>query len=419
MATEIIMPKLGLTMTEGTVDEWLKNEGDSISKGDIVCSISSEKLTHDVEAPADGVLIKILVPAGDDAECKAPIGYIGEAGEGVGGQSEAAEPVSEEVKAPAIEAATSAPELVEEATTSANTAPATNYSNGARIFITPLARKMATEKGYDISAISGTGGNGRITRRDVERYQPVIKATVASDVAPVSAAVSFGAGLSGMRKTIAERMMTSIQTTAQVTIHQKADLSKLLIFKKELKAKADLPLADGQTSITTLLSRAVILALKETPEMNAWYQNGSYEKQEAVHLGMAVAVADGLVVPVVEDADCKTLTDLAKTLNSRISEARSGTLAGKHYTGSTFTISNLGKSGVEYFTPIINSPEIGILGVGSLQKELAFDENREIIEISKLPLSLTFDHQIVDGSPAAEFLGKVIFYLEHPYSLIL
>lgn len=418
MATEIIMPKLGLTMTEGTVDEWLKNEGDSVSKGDIVCSISSEKLTHDVEAPADGVLIKILVPAGDDAECKAPIGFIGEAGEVAGGQSEAAKPVSEEAKEPAIETSVSEPESVE-APVSVATTSIENRSDGARIFITPLARKMAKEKGYDISAISGTGGNGRITRRDVERYQPVVNATVASEAVAVQAKASFGAGLSGMRKTIAERMMTSIQTTAQVTIHQKADLSKLLIFKKELKAKADLPLADGQTSITTLLSRAVILALKETPEMNAWYQNGSYEKQEAVHLGMAVAVADGLVVPVVEDADRKTLTDLAKTLNSRISEARSGTLAGKHYTGSTFTISNLGKSGVEYFTPIINSPEIGILGVGSLQKELAFDENREIIEISKLPLSLTFDHQIVDGSPAAEFLGKVIFYLEHPYSLIL
>ncbi|MBS7577441.1 MULTISPECIES: dihydrolipoamide acetyltransferase family protein [unclassified Enterococcus] len=418
MATEIIMPKLGLTMTEGTVDEWLKNEGDSISKGDIVCSISSEKLTHDVEAPVDGVLIKIVVPAGDEVECQAPIGYIGEAGEAIDGQdtnssvvNEAAEPLPETVAI--AEAATA------ESLASAVTAPVTNHSEGTRIFITPLARKMAKENGYDISAISGTGGNGRITRRDVERYQPVANATQTSEVSSVQAAASFGAGLSGMRKTIAERMMTSIQTTAQVTIHQKADLTKLLIFKKELKAKADLPLADGQTSITTLLSRAVILALKETPAMNAWYKDGSYEKKEAVHLGMAVAVADGLVVPVVEDADRKTLTNLAKSLNQRISQARAGTLAGKHYTGSTFTISNLGKSGVEYFTPIINSPEIGILGVGSLQKELAFDENREIIEISKLPLSLTFDHQIIDGSPAAEFLGKVIFYLEHPYSLIL
>ena len=152
--------------------------------------------------------------------------------------------------------------------------------------------------------------------------------------------------------------------------------------------------------------------------MNAWYQDGSYEKQEAVHLGMAVAVADGLVVPVVEDADRMTLTELGKTLNSRITEARDGSLAGKHYSGSTFTISNLGKSGAEYFTPIINTPEIGILGVGSMQSQLAFDENREVVELKKLPLSLTFDHQILDGSPAAEFLGRIIFYLENPYSLV-
>jgi len=185
-----------------------------------------------------------------------------------------------------------------------------------------------------------------------------------------------------------------------------------------LQSKSSVPLKDGQLSITTLLSKAVILALKETPDMNAWYQDGSYEKQEAVHLGMAVAVADGLVVPVVEDADRMTLNELGKTLNSRITEARDGSLAGKHYSGSTFTISNLGKSGAEYFTPIINTPEIGILGVGSMQSQLAFDENREVVELKKLPLSLTFDHQILDGSPAAEFLGRIIFYLENPYSLV-
>ncbi|MCM6880275.1 2-oxo acid dehydrogenase subunit E2 [Enterococcus italicus] len=400
MATEITMPKLGLTMTEGTVDNWAKKEGDAVSKGEVVCTISSEKLSYDIESPVDGTLIQILVAEGDDAECTAPIGYIGEPGEQVSGEASPAEPTSapvEENKATSEEPkAQAAPER----------------KAGERIFITPLARKLAAEKGFDIAQINGSGGNGRITRRDVQRHQPSVETTI------TAAPSTVGAGLKGMRKTIAERMMHSLQSTAQVTIQQKADITNLLAFKKELQSKSSVPLKDGQLSITTLLSKAVILALKETPDMNAWYQDGSYEKQEAVHLGMAVAVADGLVVPVVEDADRMTLTELGKTLNSRITEARDGSLAGKHYSGSTFTISNLGKSGAEYFTPIINTPEIGILGVGSMQSQLAFDENREVVELKKLPLSLTFDHQILDGSPAAEFLGRIIFYLENPYSLV-
>ncbi len=400
MATEITMPKLGLTMTEGTVDNWAKKEGDAVSKGEVVCTISSEKLSYDIESPVDGTLIKILVAEGDDAECTAPIGYIGEPGEQVSGEASPAEPTSAPVE--------ENKELSEEP--KAQAAP--ERKAGERIFITPLARKLAAEKGFDIAQINGSGGNGRITRRDVQRHQPSVDTTIAA------APSTVGAGLKGMRKTIAERMMHSLHSTAQVTIQQKADITNLLAFKKELQSKSSVPLKDGQLSITTLLSKAVILALKETPDMNAWYQDGSYEKQEAVHLGMAVAVADGLVVPVVEDADRMTLTELGKTLNSRISEARDGSLAGKHYSGSTFTISNLGKSGAEYFTPIINTPEIGILGVGSMQSQLAFDENREVVELKKLPLSLTFDHQILDGSPAAEFLGRIIFYLENPYSLV-
>lgn len=400
MATEITMPKLGLTMTEGTVDNWAKKEGDAVSKGEVVCTISSEKLSYDIESPVDGTLIKILVAEGDDAECTEPIGYIGEPGEQVSGEASPAEPTSAPVE--------ENKELSEEP--KAQAAP--ERKAGERIFITPLARKLAAEKGFDIAQINGSGGNGRITRRDVQRHQPSVETTI------TAAPSTVGAGLKGMRKTIAERMMHSLQSTAQVTIQQKADITNLLAFKKELQSKSSVPLKDGQLSITTLLSKAVILALKETPDMNAWYQDGSYEKQEAVHLGMAVAVADGLVVPVVEDADRMTLTELGKTLNSRITEARDGSLAGKHYSGSTFTISNLGKSGAEYFTPIINTPEIGILGVGSMQSQLAFDENREVVELKKLPLSLTFDHQILDGSPAAEFLGRIIFYLENPYSLV-
>lgn len=399
MATEVLMPKLGLTMTEGTVDQWFKNEGDTVEKGEVVCTISSEKLTHDVEAPEAGV-ISNLVAVGQEVPCKEPIAVIGAAGEVV--QSSAPTP-KEETPAPAKE---------ESAPKAAPAPEAKVARSGDRIFITPLARKIAASKGYDISLINGTGGNGRITRRDVEMYQPQV-ATQAS-----AAPVSYGEGLKGMRKTIAQRMMNSLHQSAQLTIHQKADITSLMAFRKDLKEKADIPLNDGQTSITTLLSRAVILALKDKSTMNAWYGNGQLEEVEAVHLGMAVALDDGLVVPVVEDADKMTLTTLAKTLQDRISKAQDGTLSGEHYAGSTFTITNIGKTGVEYFTPILNTPEVGILGVGTLMSELALEDG-QVVQKQKLPLSLTFDHQVIDGAPAADFLARVIFYLEHPYTLVL
>lgn len=413
MAAEIIMPKLGLTMTEGTVDTWLKNEGDAITKGEVVCTISSEKLTHDVEATESGKLIQILVQAGEDAPCQAPIGLIGAEGEDVTDTEEKLDTQDKEGKNDEINEQSSA-EKERQKDTSLQTDAV--KKEGARFFITPLARKIAKEKGVDYTQINGTGGNGRITRRDIEMYVPVLETSTMSTTQPQT---EVAKGLSGMRKTIAQRMMTSLHTTAQVTIQQKADITHLLDFITELKMKADIPLVDGQTSITTLLARAVVLALKESPKMNAWYDGEIYKEVSEIHLGIAVALPEGLVVPVIENADHRTLTDLGKTMNSRIHDVRAGSLDGSHYSGSTFTISNLGKSGVEYFTPILNQPEVGILGVGTLIKELALSEEGKIIEQKKLPLSLTFDHQIIDGSPAAEFLSKIIYYLEHPYSLVL
>ncbi|MFT9456334.1 MAG: dihydrolipoamide acetyltransferase family protein [Liquorilactobacillus hordei] len=410
MATEIIMPKLGLTMTEGTVYEWVKNEGDEVKKGDIVASINSEKLTADVDAPTDGILIKILVHEGEDAKCKDPIGYIGTAGENVGeeGTIAAAKEAVEEAKDE--ESSEQPPQEVKQQLV----AQKNNSNETGRIFITPLARKIATEKGFDYQQIKGTGGNGRVTRRDVENYVPITQTAKTE-----STAFAAGTGLTGMRQIIAQRMMSSLQNTAQVTLQLKADITNLMDFRKDLKQKVSQPLLDGQLSLTTLVTKATILALKDTPEMNAWYHDGKYEKVTDINIGMAVAVADGLVVPVVKAAGSMTLTELGRSLNTVIDDAREGTLDSSAYSSGTFTISNLGKSGVEYFTPVINQPEIGILGVGTLLKELTIADDGKIEQLVKLPLSLTFDHQIIDGAPAADFLAKIVSYLEDPYTLML
>lgn len=411
MAKEIVMPKLGLTMTEGTIDEWLVKAGDAVKQGDIIATISSEKLSSEVESPADGVILEIVAQVGDTIPCKEPMAYLGEEGEAI--DSASSKSGSEEGVTEAEGTATVAD------STSKETVPASS-SRGketSRIFITPIARRMAQEKGIDISQVNGTGGNGRITRRDIERYTPAL-ATPASQPMGALAKEEIGAGLTGMRKTIAQRLVRSLQTTAQVTEHRKADVTQLNEMRETIKKNVTRSLDGGQISWNTLVTKATILALRETPAMNAWYYDGKYEQLDDVHIGMATSVEDGLVVPVIKNAHQMTLTDLGKSIAEVSTQARQGNLPSDLYSGSTFTITNLGGRNIEYFTPILNTPEIGILGVGAIGKELALEAG-EVVEKLKLPLSLTFDHQIIDGDPAAEFLGKIIAYLEDPYSLFL
>lgn len=398
MAETLLMPTLGLTMTEGTVDQWYKQIGDPVAKGEAVVSISSEKLTHDVESPVDGVLLAITVDNGEEAVCQGAIGYVGAEGEEVPSGDAPVEAIAEEVT-----------EVKEEAKVTPTSAP--KRVSGERIFATPLARKIAADKGYELEDIIGTGGNGRITRRDVDRFIPQVMTSTVSQVT--------GEGLEGMRKVIAQRMHNSLNQSAQLTLHRKADITKLLAFRKDLKEKAGDNLSKSALSINTLLVKAVSLALKDKPEMNASYNGVEHIKHDSVHMGIAVAVDDGLVVPVIKDVDTKSLSQIGAGFVEVTSQAIKGTLPVELYSGSTFTITNLGTAGVEYFTPILNTPEIGILGVGATSAKLIFNEDKEIQEIQELPLSLTFDHQVVDGSPAAEFLAQIVYYLENPYLLVV
>ncbi|MEG0459678.1 MAG: dihydrolipoamide acetyltransferase family protein [Vagococcus sp.] len=399
MAETLLMPTLGLTMTEGTVDQWYKEVGDTISKGEAVVSISSEKLTHDVESPIDGVLLSIVVENGGEAVCQGIIGYVGAEGEEVPTEEVMIEEVTENKEEKTIDS-------------TAPIAQSVTRTEGERIFATPLARKIAADKGYDLADIVGSGGNGRITRRDVDRHIPKIKTIGSSPVVT-------GEGLDGMRKVIAQRMHQSLQQSAQLTLHRKANITNLLAFRKDLKTKAGDNLSRSALSINTLLIKAVSLALKDKPEMNASYNGVEHVTHESVHMGVAVAVDDGLVVPVVKNVDTKSLSQIGADFVAVTSQAIDGTLSGELYSGSTFTITNLGSAGIEYFTPILNTPELGILGVGGTSSKLVFNDEKEIVEISELPLSLTFDHQVIDGSPAAEFLAQIVYYLENPYLLVV
>lgn len=407
MAETVLMPKLGLTMTEGVVDEWYKKVGDTVKKGEAICSISSEKLTQDVESDAEGILLKIVVAAGEEAACTTPIGYIGQKGEVIPGDAVA--PVASTAgQSSVVEQSVPAAAVAQPAVVA--------VSSTARVFISKLAKKIAKDKGVDVSQVTGTGGNGRITRRDVEKYL-VTASQLTAPVATSAAPVAGGAGLTGMRKVIARNMMHSLHTTAQLTLHRKAVIDQLMQCRLELKSKLGDSVDSGAFSLNIFLLKAVALALQDVPELNSHYDGQSHQKISHINIGVAVSLDEGLMVPVITDVANKTLTQLAKDFRTVVDNAREGKVDAT--AKATFTITNLGSEGIEYFTPVLNTPEVGILGVGALGERLYLGADGVVQVARELPLSLTFDHQVIDGAPAAKFLSALSQYLANPYRLLV
>ena len=412
MSEAVVMPKLGMTMTEGTIVEWYKEVGDSVNKGEPILMISSEKLNQDVEAPITGVLLTKIGEVEDELEVGATIAVIGDEGEKI--VTNDVQPVQSESPATSesLEASGHAAVL-------ANTEEKT--SKGDRTFITPLAKKMAKNKNLDITLIKGTGGNGRITKRDIQRAlaSRVDDPTPAPPEHTPTIAETVGEGLPPMRKAIARNMRKSLGQTAQLTLHRKANADHLINFQKVLRKEIESSELDIKLTLTVLIARATVLALQELKKMNSLYHDGRLTEFDEVHLGIATSLKDGLLVPVIKDAHQKTIGNLAKEIKELTEKAKNGEAGGDLLSGSTFTITNLGASGIEYFTPILNTPETGILGVGAFQDELTLTENGTVKSVKKIPFSITFDHQILDGATAAEFLNILIKYIESPYLLVL
>ncbi|MCR1286446.1 dihydrolipoamide acetyltransferase family protein [Shouchella clausii] len=407
----IVMPKLGMTMSEGTIVNWCKEVGDLVTKGEAIVEISSEKLTQELEAQEDGILLAKYGEVDAVMKVGEVLAHIGQEGEEV--PETAATP-------------STAPQSSSSETDTASKTPAKQGQKKGeeRIFITPLARKLAKEHNVNIEEVEGTGGNGRITKRDILREasnqvptQAVKQA--ANGNAQVAHSDDIGAGLSPIRKTIARNMRASLHNTAQLTLHRKANANALLAFRRLLKTESESHQLQLKLSVTVLIARATILALQQVGAMNSRYENGQLKEFENVHLGIATSLDDGLVVPVIRDAHHLSIGQLATKIEEIAANARSGQSNPDELSGSTFTITNLGASGIEYFTPILNPAETGILGVGSLQQELALSEDGQVEPVQKIPFSLTFDHQIVDGVLAAQFLDAIVKYVENPHLLIL
>ena len=414
MAFEIKMPQLGLTMEEGTVAQWLKQEGDTVAKGDVLLEITTDKLTSEIESEADGVLLKIVAKEGEDVPVKGLLGYIGEAGETVGDAAPAAAPAA--AAAPAeVPVAAPAP------------APAAK-ADGSRIRISPLARKTAAKLGVDYQNLAGSGPSGRIVQKDIlavaeaakQQPAPVAEAPAA---APVPAAKSGElelmdgdevVKLAGMRKVVAERMAKSAREIPTVTQNVKIDVTKLVAFRKQINETS------GQKfSMNDFILKAVANALRANPHILVSIDGNQIIKRAHVNLGMAVALDDGLIVPVIRDADKLSLSQISATAKDLAVRARENKLAMDEYKGSTFTISNLGMFGVETFDPIINQPDAGILGVCAVQDELDMDEEGKIFKKKVMRISFTFDHRLIDGAVAAKFELAIKELLEDPMRILL
>lgn len=421
MSENIVMPKLGMTMKQGTLEEWHKQVGDTVEEGESLATISSEKLTQDIEAPDSGELLEITVEAGGTAKVGDVLGTLGSPGEKPSNEDDPSQGETDQYES---ETADKEQKQAKEQTTAVSRNSSTRQNSRERIFISPLAKKLAEEHDLPIEQINGTGGNGRITRLDINRVlehgldQADEKQSSIDEAAVTLEQEAVGEGLDSMRKAIAQNMRQSLHQTAQLTLHRKANADKLIAFQKTLRNEAETADMDVKLSLTALIARAVVLALQDYQRMNARYENHELSEFDEVHLGIATSLDNGLVVPVVKNAEQKTIGSLAKAIRDVSTEARDGEADASILSGSSFTITNMGGSGVEYFTPILNLHETGILGVGALQDELAL-ENGEVIQMKKLPFSLTFDHQILDGADAGEFFSILINYIENPYLLVL
>lgn len=407
MAEALVMPKLGLSMTEGTIVNWLRKEGDNVKKGDGLVEIETEKITNTVEAQIDGVLLKIIAQVGDVYPIAETIAYIGELGEKL--------PDAAGNNTGSLEA-----EPVVETRQEEKAVPAA-VAGRERIKIAPVAKVLAEKLNIDYTKIAGTGPGGRIIKEDILKYSESLENVT---VVPEKAETVPSAGetnqgtlaeiipYAGMRKAIGTNMSISWNLAPQVTHHVQVDVTPLLDLRQTLNS--NLKAGQVKLSVTDMLTKIVAKALTKHPIMNNTLTGDKIKLLKDVNMGIAVSLNNGLIVPVVKNADKKDVFTISKDIKELSGKARSKGLQESEMTGSTFTISNVGSSGsVDFFTPIINQPESAILGVCRTQKTPVVI-NDEIVIRSMMGLSLTFDHRVIDGSPAAEFLATIISLLENP-----
>jgi pyruvate dehydrogenase E2 component (dihydrolipoamide acetyltransferase) len=408
MSSQVTLPRLGQGMESGTIVRWLKAEGDAVEKGEALYELDTEKVTQEVEADSAGVLLKILAGEGEEIEVGKAIAVIGEPGEEV---AEApAEPEQEEEPEQEQEEEPAAAEAKAEAP--AEEEPTAPAANGGRVKASPLARRIARERGIDLSSLRGTGPEGRIVAEDVERAEKSAAAAPAATApaAELPAGETEVVPLTGIRKAIARRMTEAWEAPVfQITMT--ADMSAAIRLREGLVAR----MGEGEAKPTysDILTKVCAVALMRHRPVNAVFAGDEVHLLPTAEIGIAVAVPNGLLVPVLRRCETKTIPQLANERAELVARTREGNLRQEDLEGGTFTISNLGMYGVERFVAVLNPPQAAILAVGAIE-ERAVVRDGEVVARPVLELTLTCDHRTVDGATASEFLRTVKQFLEEP-----
>jgi pyruvate dehydrogenase E2 component (dihydrolipoamide acetyltransferase) len=441
MATVIVMPRLSPTMEEGVLLKWTKKEGDKINPGDVIAEVETDKANMDFPLEDEGTLLKLLVAEGDTVKLGSPVAVLGEPGEdaaaAIAANGSAAAPAVKEVAAPPAKAPappakaprTPGPSETQPARpsvmaavprpqTAPPAAPAPSAPSGSRIRSSPLARKIARERGVDITRIDGTGPHGRVILRDIEQAAATQPAVAPSRIRPQPLEHDETIPLSPMRKTIARRLVEAKQSVPHFYVTMDADVAALVDFHAGLKAASDI-----KVSLNDLIVKALALALVRVPAANASFTDAGIVRYAHVDVGIAVSIEDGLVTPVLRDAAQKSIGTIALEAADLITRARARKLTAGEFSGGTFSVSNMGMYGVTSFSAIINPPEGGILAVGAVQKRAVVvtdEDGEESLAIGKrMTLTLSCDHRVIDGALGAELLREVVRILEKPHVMAL
>jgi len=443
VASKIIMPKLGMAMTEGIVAKWNKRDGETVNKDEEIAVVMSKKITYKLKAPESGVL-RIIVREKETRPINAILAFITATGEPI--------PAVEDVIPAAAAAAV---------TTAAPAPAAPPPAKPGFALASPAARRLTKEKGIDLAQVKGTGPNGMVTEIDVTRFiEEIAPAAAPPEVLATSAARKLaeqlglklaeipGTGIggriteqdvlafeaqakspaaaapteaakpearvipfAGMRQAIAEHMVESLHSMAQLTMMMEVDVTELVKLREQVKAEFDV-------TYTDFVVKAVAKALKRHPMLNVTLIGDEVHQIESIHIGVAVALQDGLIVPVARDADKRTVQEIGREVRRLAQGARDGSLSVDEVTGSTFTITNLGTYGIDGFTPIINSPEAAIMGVGRIVERVVVHDD-QIARRKMMVLSLTIDHRLIDGATGAEFMRSLKEMIENPYRLLV
>lgn len=432
------MPKMGDTMEEGKILRWIKQEGDPVKRGESLAEVETDKVNIEIEAFASGVLRKILVPEGESAPIGAGIALIGAADEPLpdssSGNGLVKVAATKGAEKDATTGTTSGKALSEakgdyRATQTSIQSPTDTAGSQGRIFISPIARRIAEEHDLDYSQVEGTGPNGRIIKLDIEtalaqKQEAVAPSTPAqlpvleAEPATIEAAEATEIPLTAMRRTIAKRLSQSMQTAPHFYVTSVIDTEKLADLRRQINEYAQNEPSPIKVSFNDLIVKAVAIALGRIPQVNVTFAEDRLILKKQVHIGMAVALEQGLIVPVLRNADQRSVLSIARESQRLTELARIGKLRPEDFSGGTFTVSNLGMFDVDSFTAVINPPESAILAVGSITPTAVVEDGQVVVR-DRMKVTLSSDHRAIDGSIAARFLQEVKRLLEEPFGLLL